>query len=237
MEKIEVLIKKIENLEADLHSLREALIRQNNLILRLGEKLIEIQQPKKQENKPFFSSNGSKGVNQSINNQSLNTEKSLKNKPKIEPITPKINISTRNEGVQEPLAHTKHSIIEGNKTSVTENKDDLAQLSRIKDKLNLVFKKISRQELKTFLTIYQLEEDGVNPTYKAISESMGLSEHCIRAHVCSLMKKSAPIEKSKINNRLILIYVKKDFKILNLKKQLLTLYYRTDPDQTTLLEN
>jgi hypothetical protein len=240
MEPKKGLDERISDIELSLNSLREALIRQNNIILSLGERIVNLSNDFNSDKSLFLHSTGNEGVNQSINNQSTNSKiPSPKNKD-LRDIGQISDISTGNEGVKELLTHTNqttHTPFFKLKGSKDQNSNELDGLKGIKSHLNNVFKAISRQELKTFLTIYQLEEEGVNPTYKAISRQMGLSEHCIRAHVCSLLKKSAPLEKTKLNNRLTLTFVKKDFKMLNLKEQLLTLYYKTDPEQTTLLDN
>lgn len=99
-----------------------------------------------------------------------------------------------------------------------------------------LFENLSKQELLTFLTIYQLEEDKINVTYSHIANKLNLSEGCIRTYVSSLIKKGAPIIKKKYNNKLILLKVSSDFRALNLKKQLMAIYYRSDPLQPTLKE-
>ena len=65
---------------------------------------------------------------------------------------------------------------------------------------------------------------------------MQLSEHCIRGHISSLMKKNVPIIKKRLNNRLNILSIKKDFKSLNLKQKLINIFYDSDPNQTTLFE-
>ena len=65
---------------------------------------------------------------------------------------------------------------------------------------------------------------------------MQLSEHCIRSHISSLMKKNVPIIKKRLNNRLNILSIKKDFKSLNLKQKLINIFYDSDPNQTTLFE-
>jgi hypothetical protein len=231
--------ERLNSLEETLNSIKKALLRQNEVILRLSERVMGSLSQKKEENNDFFVSTGNEGVNQSINNQSTITNHPTNSMPQNNKKTSENTGSTGNEGVQEPIALAKQSD-EGLrmvfKQAEKSKLDDFERLRDFKAELNDRFKRLSRQELKTFLAIYQLGEEGVNPTYRAISGKMALSEHCIRAHVCSLFKKNAPLEKSRLNNRLALIFVKKDFKTLNLKNKLLDLYYKSDINQTTLFD-
>ena len=95
---------------------------------------------------------------------------------------------------------------------------------------------LSKQELKTFLTIYQLEDEGKMANYGVISQIMGVSTNCIRTYIHSLMKKNAPIIKNRLNNKITILSINKDFRTLSLKKRLVSLFYERDPDQTTLLD-
>ena len=97
-----------------------------------------------------------------------------------------------------------------------------------------MFSKLSKQELKVFLTIYQLNEANEDASYISLAKKMGLSETCIRAYISVLFKKGAPLLRTKINNKKTLINVKTAFKALNLKERLLALYYEKDPYQTSL---
>lgn len=106
----------------------------------------------------------------------------------------------------------------------------------IADDINKIFLKLTKQELRVFLTIYQLEDEGIEPTYKSISIKTQLSESCIRDHISSLFKKNTPIIKKRLNNHTNTLSVLKDFKVLNLKNKLINLYYDSDPHQKTLLD-
>ena len=65
---------------------------------------------------------------------------------------------------------------------------------------------------------------------------MELSEHCIRSHISALIKKNAPLIKKRLNNRTNLMFIRPDFKALNLKQRLINMFYETDPYQTTLFD-
>ena len=226
---------RLNRLESSMESIKKAILRQNEVILRLSERVIDsLNAQKDLKNSFFLVSTGNKGVNQSINNQSLNKKGDSNKIPQMRQIISDNEYSTGNKGVKELLAQGEFPIIMEKNQPKSLKIDQFSGLREFKDQINGIFKKLSRQELNTFLTIYNLEEEGLNPTYRAVSEKMKLSEHCIRAHVCSLLKKGAPLEKGKINNRLTLIFVKKDFKTLNLRNKLLEIFYKTDPNQTTL---
>jgi len=117
--------------------------------------------------------------------------------------------------------------------SVILNKDlgDLS-LEEIKNKVDLIFFKLSKQELKVFLLVYQLEDENIPPTTRILSEKMQLSESCTRAYLSSLFGKNAPIERFKVNNRTNIFTIKKDFRVLNLKKRLIDLFYHKNTQKT-----
>jgi len=119
------------------------------------------------------------------------------------------------------------------------NKQTTKQLStinveEIQEKIEYNFKKLTKQELKTFLSIYQLEEEKKEVSYVDVATSLGITESCTRIYVANLIKKGAPIKKIKINNKKVLLSIRKDFKNLNLKQKLVEIYYKLDPDQTKL---
>ena len=186
---------------------------------------------------------GNEGVNQSINhlinqsinhqsiNQSINNEKQLKMPLKGNIIQFEDTDITPEKGSnQSPINQSINHLIN---QSIIHPQNSLKLAT---ESINKVFLTLTKQELKLFLTIYQLEEEAVNPTYKNISLRMQLSEHCVRSHVSSLLKKNIPIIKSHFNNRINVLSVNKDFKALNLKNKLINLYYDSDPNQKTLLD-
>ena len=154
---------------------------------------------------------------------SLIEEKS-QNKPYFEEKNPKIEdkkiSSIGNKGVYSFI----HSF---NSYSFTKYSD-----------IQKLFSTLSKQEFLTFLTIYQLSEEKNNKiTYVDISQKLGLSEGCIRTYVSSLLKKQAPIIKEKVNNKFIYLSINEEFRKLNLKNQLISLFYDEDPHQKHLSTN
>lgn len=105
----------------------------------------------------------------------------------------------------------------------------------LKSEINSLFSSLSKQEFLTFLTIYQQEEDLEGyVSYIDVAAKLGLTEGCIRTYVSSLIKKGIPIIKTKYNNKVVYLSVSKDFRALNIKKDLMTIYYKADPTQKTL---
>jgi len=222
--------EEIKDLESQFSTLKEALSIQNNVLIELVRKLTSIEE----KNEKFFASKRNKRANQSINH--LNTYKNeTLNQGENICLEEDLRGSIGNKGVKERLSHVKQGK-EQTFEPKKENKERKSVFRLARDTLDKTFNKISKQELKVFLTIYQLEEDHSETSYRGIAEKMDLTEHCIRAHICSLFKKKVPLYKVKLNNRLILLFVDKDFKSLNLKQKLINHYYKTDPYQSTLFE-
>ena len=101
--------------------------------------------------------------------------------------------------------------------------------------IDSLFLTLTKQEFITFITIFQLEEDikrGIS--YLELSRHMSLSEGCIRTYVSQMLKKGIPLQKIRLNNKLTLLLIEKEFKALNLKQRLLSLLSKTDLNQTTL---
>ena len=180
-------------------------------------------------------STGNNGVNQSINhliNQSIiNQSDNHLNMPEMPINTDK----PQNKGREEANQSFNQSINQQS-TNHLINQIQERQLKGVTEEINKVFSSLSKQELKLFLTIYQLEDDGIGVSYKAISLKMQLSEHCIRSHLSSLLRKNTPIVKKRMNNHTNLLSISKEFRALNLKQRLINLYYESDPHQKTLFD-
>ena len=225
----------ITRLDDELKLQREVLSKQNDILRLLNNKLSDIIE-KIDEIEKKIPKNGSENTsNQSINhlinhlitNQSLNHEEALK-----EPINTKNELSIGNDGVNQSFNQIINH--QSDKNRVIEAPDPNFQA--LKRNIESTFRALSKQELKVFLTIYQLEDEGKPANYTNIAHNLGLSEHCIRSHISFLMKKNAPIIKQKLNNKRNLLSIRKDFKALNLKQRLINVYYEADPHQTTLFD-
>lgn len=112
--------------------------------------------------------------------------------------------------------------------------DGQTSIIELKSELFSKFSSLSKQEFLTFLTVYQLEEEVEHVSYIDISAKLNLSEGCIRTYVSSLIKKGIPLFKTKYNNKVVYLSIIKDFRALNFKRELMALYYKSDPSQKTL---
>jgi hypothetical protein len=113
-------------------------------------------------------------------------------------------------------------------------KSDFAILSSTRQELIDRFSQLSKQELRTFLTIYDLEEKG-NVSYIDVAKRLNLTEGCIRTYISSLMRKRIPLEKVKFNNKTVVLHIPKEFRELSIKNELVAIYYETSqPDQRKL---
>ncbi|MEM3091191.1 MAG: winged helix-turn-helix transcriptional regulator [Candidatus Pacearchaeota archaeon] len=135
--------------------------------------------------------------------------------------------STGNEGVptdrqtnrqtdKNPSIPVKNTFIEDSNNQ-TKNPLDKAvemldSLDTIKKELRLTFKKLTEQETLIFSLIYQLDEEKGSTNYKELAEKLKLTESSIRDYVGRLIKKGIPIEKRKINNKLVQLSISKNLK-------------------------
>jgi len=83
----------------------------------------------------------------------------------------------------------------------------LDSLDGLKKEIRLKFKRLTDQELLVFSAIYQLEEEKGFSNYKMLSNKLSLTESSIRDYVRRLILKGIPVEKSKVNNREVHLFV------------------------------
>jgi hypothetical protein len=132
-------------------------------------------------------------------------------------------------------AITKQSL--SNHTAITQqsqNKQSKRTLLQ-KEELEKIFKELPKSEFLIFLTIAQLEEEGVRPTYTSLAHKLERAQSNIRGHISSLLKKSLPIIKGKANNKIIVFKISPHFREWNWEERLQKWYYQLDPHQTKKL--
>ncbi len=251
----------IADLKTSLETLKSVISHQNEVIKQLSERLLSIvEQAQNPEKSPFFlRSIGNEGVNQSLNHsitQSLSTKQeqtqdsAIPNQLDIKEKNEKLSTISKKEPPNNPISPLESPKIEemssNNKKSVlltekTLKKEQIPLLGdefqSVKAKIDRTFLNLSKQELKVFLTIYQLDEEGNlhGVSYPQVAERLSLTEQCIRGYISVLVKKGLPLEKRKINNKRTLFSITKDFRTLNLKQKLIQIYYG-DPYQTTIFD-
>jgi DNA-binding MarR family transcriptional regulator len=88
----------------------------------------------------------------------------------------------------------------------------LDSLDNIKKEIRLKFKKLTEQEMSIFSTIYQLEEEKGYADYKSLSELLNITESSTRDHVGRIIKKGVPVEKKRVNNKKIHLFISQNLK-------------------------
>lgn len=227
-------------IEIRLLSLEEAVKQQKEILNLLLEKT-----PKEVPETPNFqSSTGNNGVKQSIThslthstiNQSLSSQ-ALKHHID-EPLKGP-------ESAKEAIRKIFPAFDPGEDSTMTPRspitpgkRPDNESFHNYMVRMDKLFRSLPNQELKLFLTIYQLEEDGAKDIgYTEIANGLQLSENCVRSYISFLRKLGAPLKIMKFNNRRTIFAIDEGFKSLNLKQKLVDLYYSTDHRQKKLFDS
>ena len=95
---------------------------------------------------------------------------------------------------------------------ILEASEILDSLDNIKKDIRRKFKRITKQEMLVFSTIYGLEEQYREVDYNKIALKLGLSQSSIRDYVQKMINKGIPITKEKLNNKKILLHISPELK-------------------------
>ena len=133
-----------------------------------------------------------------------------------------LGISTGNEGASTDrqtdtstdtsthiLPQKQEKTIESN---IKQASEILDSLDSIKKEIRLKFKHLTPQEMAVFSSIYQLEEQETEVTYKSLSKQLKLSESSARDYVQRIITKGIPIKKHKLNNKKVILSISPDLK-------------------------
>jgi hypothetical protein len=120
--------------------------------------------------------------------------------------------STGNEGVPTDRQTDRQTDQQTENSSLSDAFDILNSLDSIKKEIRNKFKRITDQEFLVFSTIYQLSEMKGYVEYKDLSIKLNLTESSIRDYVGRLIKKGIPVEKTKINNKIIQLSISNNLK-------------------------
>lgn len=234
-------------LDSEISALKSLILKQNEVIKELSERIVvlssKIEELEKSPNQPI--STGNEGVNQSINhlinqsliNQSLNhIHLSIPQEPILDGYLPEITVDETNKIDEKPIGVQQRSETDIDLGTINTKKSIDHEISFFKTNINRLFSSLSKQELKVFLTLYQLDDDGNAVSYLDLASHLSLTESCIRGYISGLIRKGLPITRKKINNKRTILTLSKDFKSLGLKQRLVSLYYEIDPRQTTLFD-
>ena len=124
----------------------------------------------------------------------------------------KITFSTGNEGVPADRQTNQQTNQQTEKSSFDSALDVLNSLDSLKKDIRNKFKRITDQEFLVFSTIYQLSEIKGFVDYREVSLKLNLTESSIRDYVGKLIKKGIPVEKTKINNKIIQLSISENLK-------------------------
>jgi len=120
--------------------------------------------------------------------------------------------STGNEGVPADRQTNQQTDRHIKNNSLNDSLAVLDSLDSLKKEIRHKFKRITDQEFLVFSAIYQVEEEFGFADYKTLSKKLTLTESSIRDYVGKLMKKGIPIEKIKINNKIIQLSISQNLK-------------------------
>jgi hypothetical protein len=123
-----------------------------------------------------------------------------------------LGISTGNVGVPADRQTDRQTDQHMEKPSFGEALDILSSLDNLKKEVRNKFKKITDQEFLVFSTIYQLSEETGYVDYKTLSQKLNLTESSIRDYIGRLIKKGIPVEKNRINNKIIQLSISEKLK-------------------------
>ena len=124
-----------------------------------------------------------------------------------------LSISTGNDGVptdrQTDRQIDRQTSVPNDlrKNSIEKAAEILDSLDYMKKEIRLKFKRLTEKEFLVFSTIYQMEETGFEVDYKSVSQRLNLTESSIRDYVGKLIKKGISIDKSKVNNKQVLLSI------------------------------
>jgi hypothetical protein len=123
-----------------------------------------------------------------------------------------MGFSTGNEGVPTNKQTNQQTDQHTEKTYFGDALEILNSLDNIKKDIRNKFKRITDQEFLVFSTIYQISEETGYADYKILSQKLNLTESSIRDYVGRLIKKGIPVEKIKVNNKVIQLSISEKLK-------------------------
>jgi DNA-binding MarR family transcriptional regulator len=196
----------------------------NNIKLELGktrQEMVEICQILEQINEKIHEKPEKTTSTQPIAKPTIPTYPSTHDRS-LEALKPQNMVfSTGNQGVPtdkqtDRQTDNKHEI-ELKTEEIMENSIDnaakiLDSLDSIKKEIRLKFKRLTEQEVLVFSTLYQIDEETGPTDYKTIAKKLGLTESSIRDYVGRLIKKGIPVDKKRINNKIIQLSISQNLK-------------------------
>jgi len=139
--------------------------------------------------------------NSTIEDQSLVTTKQKIEEKEEGIVVNKIEDKELKEEVEKPIQQ-----------QIREASEILDSLDNLKKEIRRKFKRITKQEMLVFSTIYELEEQYREVDYNKVALKLSLSQSSIRDYVQKMINKGIPITKEKLNNKKILLHISPDLK-------------------------
>jgi len=99
----------------------------------------------------------------------------------------------------------------------------LSSLDNLKSEVIKKLISLTPQELNFFATVYQLQEENLQVNYPLLAKKMSLSEGSMRDYTLKIIKKGLPLQKTKLNNKKIILTIPEDFRKIISLKTLLTI--------------
>jgi len=210
----------IDSLKKEVFLLSKDLIETRRSLVEICDILKELSKRKEEEGKGFPKEGTPALSPQNPTPQPIiPTQNSLQNLQNPQNLT----ISTGNQGVPTDRQTDRPTDQQTHKGSYNNNflpKEDsinnavqmIESLDNLKKEIRLKFKRLTEQELLVFSTIYQASEEKGYMDYKTLSEKLNLTESSIRDYIGRLIKKGIPVEKVKINNKTIHLFISQNLK-------------------------
>jgi len=204
---IDFLFQELNNIKLELGETRQEMVKICQILEQINEKIPE---------KPEKTTSTQPIAKPTIPAHPSTHDRSL------EALKPQNMVfSTGNQGVPTDKqtnrqTDNKHEI-ELKTEEIMENSIDnaakiLDSLDSIKKEIRLKFKRLTEQEILVFSTLYQIDEETGPTDYKTIAKKLGLTESSIRDYVGRLIKKGIPVDKKRINNKIIQLSISQNLK-------------------------
>lgn len=204
---IDFLFQELNNIKLELDKTRQEMTKICHILEQINEKIHE---------KPKNTTS-----TQAFEKPTVSAHPSTHDRP-LEALKPQnIAFSTGNQGVPTDKqtnrqTDNKHEI-KLKTEEITENSIDnaakiLDSLDSIKKEIRLKFKRLTEQEILVFSTLYQIDEETGPTDYKTIAKKLGLTESSIRDYIGRLIKKGIPVDKKRINNKIIQLSISQNLK-------------------------
>jgi hypothetical protein len=211
MDQIKAAFQKVkqdmDSMNEEINILKQFLSENRELLSTLNEKIQDLTQQISKINDKELKFNPT----DNFQNSTISTNNPTDNLP-FKPLNNQnLAFSIGNQGVPTNKQINQQTNQQIENTSFGEAIGILNSLDNIKKEIRTKFKKITDQEFLVFSTIYQMEEEG-NVDYRSLSQKLNLTETSIRDYIGKLIKKGIPVEKTKINNKMVQLSISKNLR-------------------------